>query len=42
MTVEDVAGFLAALASAAEAVEVNFRWCPRLKDPKDELVQRRL
>ena len=38
MTEEDVAGFLAALASAAEAVEVNFRWRPQLKDPKDELV----
>ena len=38
MSVEDVEGFLAALASAAEAVEVNFRWRPQLSDPKDELV----
>jgi putative PIN family toxin of toxin-antitoxin system len=34
----DVEGFLAALASAAEPVEVNFRWRPQLTDPKDELV----
>ncbi len=33
-----VDGFLAALASAAEGVEVNFRWRPQLSDPKDELV----
>jgi putative PIN family toxin of toxin-antitoxin system len=38
MSEQDVEGFLAALASAAEAVEVNFRWRPQLKDPKDELV----
>ena len=38
MSDEDVGGFLAALASAAEAVEVNFRWRPQLTDPKDELV----
>jgi putative PIN family toxin of toxin-antitoxin system len=38
MTEEDIGGFLAALASAAEAVEVNFRWRPQLSDPKDELV----
>ena len=38
MSEEDVRGFLAALASAAEAVEVNFRWRPQLSDPKDELV----
>jgi len=35
---EDVGGFLAALVSAAEAVEVNFRWRPHLSDPTDELV----
>jgi predicted nucleic acid-binding protein len=35
---EDVDGFLAALASAAEAVDVNFRWRPELSDPKDEVV----
>lgn len=38
MNEEDVDGFLAALASAAEPVEVNFRWRPQLSDPKDELV----
>jgi putative PIN family toxin of toxin-antitoxin system len=38
MSEEEVAGFLAALASASEAVEVNFRWRPQLSDPKDELV----
>jgi putative PIN family toxin of toxin-antitoxin system len=38
MTDADVDGFLAALASAAEAVEVSFRWRPQLSDPNDELV----
>ncbi len=38
MSEENVEGFLAALASAAEAVEVNFRWRPQLKDPRDEFV----
>jgi putative PIN family toxin of toxin-antitoxin system len=38
MSHDDVGGFLAALASAAEAVEVNFRWRPQLSDPNDELV----
>jgi putative PIN family toxin of toxin-antitoxin system len=38
MSTHEVDGFLAALASAAEAVEVNFRWRPQLSDPKDELV----
>jgi putative PIN family toxin of toxin-antitoxin system len=38
MSADDVEGFLAALASAAEPVEVNFRWRPQLSDPKDELV----
>lgn len=31
-------GFLAALASAAEAIDVHFMWRPRLADPADELV----
>jgi predicted nucleic acid-binding protein len=31
-------GFLAALVSAAEAVEMNFLWRPRLRDPADELI----
>ena len=38
MSEEDVDGFLAALASVAEAVDVNFRWRPQLSDPNDELV----
>lgn len=38
MTAEDVEGFLAAFASASEAVDVNFRWRPQLKDSSDDLV----
>jgi putative PIN family toxin of toxin-antitoxin system len=38
MSEADVQAFLAAFASAAEGVAVNFRWRPQLKDPKDELV----
>lgn len=38
MSEDDVEEFLAAFASAAEGVDVNFRWRPQLKDPKDELV----
>ncbi len=34
----DIEGFLAALASAAEPVEVNFLWRPQLRDPADETV----
>jgi putative PIN family toxin of toxin-antitoxin system len=34
----DLQGFLAAFASAADGVDVNFRWRPQLTDPKDELV----
>lgn len=30
--------FLAALASASEAVEVSFQWRPQLSDPNDEMV----
>ena len=33
-----VAGFLAALASAAEPVDVHFMWRPLLPDPADELI----
>ena len=29
---------IAAFASAAEPVEVSFRWRPQLRDPGDELV----
>jgi putative PIN family toxin of toxin-antitoxin system len=35
---DDVERVLAALASAAEPVDVYFRWRPQLKDPADELV----
>jgi putative PIN family toxin of toxin-antitoxin system len=38
MAKEDVSGFLAALASAAEPVYVHFMWRPQLADPADELV----
>lgn len=38
MSESDVEGALAALASAAEPVEVHFRWRPQLSDPSDELV----
>jgi putative PIN family toxin of toxin-antitoxin system len=30
--------FLAALASASEAVDVHYRWRPQLADPGDEMV----
>jgi putative PIN family toxin of toxin-antitoxin system len=38
MSADDVEGFLAAFASAAESVEVNFRWRPQLRDSRDEFV----
>jgi putative PIN family toxin of toxin-antitoxin system len=38
MAMEDISDFLAALASAAEPVDVHFMWRPRLADPADELV----
>jgi putative PIN family toxin of toxin-antitoxin system len=38
MSERDVAGFLAAFASAAEPVEVHFMWRPQLADPADELI----
>ena len=38
MSTADVEEALAALAAAAEAVEVHFRWRPQLADPSDELV----
>ncbi len=34
----DIDRFLAAFASACEAVEVSFRWRPQLPDPNDEMV----
>ncbi|MCK5908897.1 MAG: putative toxin-antitoxin system toxin component, PIN family [Caulobacter sp.] len=38
MSVSDIDGFLAALASASEPVESHFRWRPQLRDPGDEMV----
>lgn len=38
MSEQEVDGFLTAFASAAEGVDVNFRWRPQLRDPQDELV----
>lgn len=38
MSERDVNGFLGALASAAEPVEVHFTWRPQLSDPADELM----
>jgi putative PIN family toxin of toxin-antitoxin system len=38
LAMDDVVGFLAALASAAEPVDVHFMWRPQLADPADELV----
>jgi putative PIN family toxin of toxin-antitoxin system len=38
MSVDEVVGFLAALASAAEPVDVHFMWRPQLADPADEIV----
>ncbi len=35
---EDVEGFLATFASAAEPIDVHFLWRPQLADPADELV----
>jgi predicted nucleic acid-binding protein len=38
MSEADVAGFLAAFASASEGVDVHFQWRPQLGDPADEMV----
>ena len=38
MSEADVTGFLAALASASEGIEVHFQWRPQLGDPADEMV----
>jgi putative PIN family toxin of toxin-antitoxin system len=38
LALESVDGFLAALASAAEPVEIRFQWRPQLADPGDEMV----
>jgi putative PIN family toxin of toxin-antitoxin system len=38
MDEKDIAGFMAALASGAEPIEVHFLWRPQLADPDDEIV----
>jgi putative PIN family toxin of toxin-antitoxin system len=38
MNPKAIEGFLAAFASAAEPVELNFLWRPQLRDPADELI----
>jgi putative PIN family toxin of toxin-antitoxin system len=38
MTEEAMDGFLSALASASEAVEVHYKWRPQVRDPGDEMV----
>jgi putative PIN family toxin of toxin-antitoxin system len=38
MSLERIDHFLAALASACEGAETNFRWRPQLSDPNDEMV----
>ena len=38
MNAADVEGFLAAFASTAEPIELNFLWRPQLRDPADEMV----
>ncbi|HET8995061.1 MAG TPA: PIN domain-containing protein [Acetobacteraceae bacterium] len=38
MSAVDVDGFLSAFASAAEPVELRYRWRPQLHDPADEMV----
>lgn len=38
LSVKDVQRFLAAFASSAEPVDIQFRWRPLLKDPADEMV----
>lgn len=38
LSLRDIDQFLAALASASEAVDVSFRWRPQLSDANDEMV----
>jgi putative PIN family toxin of toxin-antitoxin system len=38
LSIKAIDRFLAALASASEAVEVSFQWRPQLADPNDEMV----
>lgn len=37
-SIAELDGFLAAFASASDAVECHFRWRPQLRDPGDEMV----
>lgn len=37
-SLDELDGFLAAFASASDAVECHFRWRPQLRDPGDEMV----
>jgi len=38
LELDEIDRFLAALASACEAVEVSFQWRPQLADANDEMV----
>jgi putative PIN family toxin of toxin-antitoxin system len=38
LTLAQIDGFLAALASACDPVEIHFQWRPQLSDPADEMV----
>lgn len=38
LSLPELDGFLAALASACQPVEVSFHWRPQLSDPNDEMV----
>jgi predicted nucleic acid-binding protein len=38
LSIADVDQFLGALASACDAVDVQFFWRPQLRDPEDEIV----
>ena len=38
MTKDAMEGFLSAIASALEAVEVHYKWRPQVRDPGDEMV----
>ena len=38
LSLEQIDGFLSALASACKPVDVHFRWRPMLADPADEMV----
>lgn len=38
LALDAIDGFLAALASASDPVEIRFQWRPQLSDPGDEMV----